>query len=450
MSADVSLASERPVGQRGATASLVLLIAGTAVAAIAAVAYAIALATHPAGSLLNGFDLQVYLDGGAQAIHHPANLYSWEYEGHPNIKFTYTPFAALVFVLGRAISPHAMLYLVAAVSVFALLATIWIALRELGWRSPANRAGLTLLLGGLVFWSEPVQRGLYLGQIELALMGLVVWDLCQSDRRWWKGAATGIAAGIKLIPAIFILYLLLTRRFKQAAVAIAAAAASVAIGFIGLPGTSVSYWFGGSFFEAGRTGFVGDQENQALRGMLVRFAGSVSGGTLPWLAAALIAALIGLAAAMALHNAGYTFAGLMVCGLVAQLDSPISWDHHWVWFIPGAAVLIDAAVRAGSRAAATGWYALAAVVLLLFAAWPNFWYSSGLLQGGLINYAPASSWAQGDNPAFREYHWHGLQLIAGNLYVLIGLALLLVAAVTAFAVARSRGGVTRLLRAPAP
>ena len=450
MSADVDLTSERPVSERGASAGRALLIAGAAVGAVAALAYVAALATHPVSTLLNGFDLRVYLDGAAQAIHHPAHLYTWEYAGHPNIKFTYTPFAALVFAGGRALPFTAMLGLVALVSVFALLATVWIAFRELGWRSLSRRAGVTLLVGGLVFWSEPVQRGLYLGQVELALMAVVVWDLCQSDQRWWKGAATGIAAGIKLIPGLFIVYLLLTRRYKQAAVAAGAAAASVAIGFAGLPGTSVSYWFGGSFFEAGRTGFVGDQENQSLRGLLVRLAGSVDGGTLPWLAAAAGAAVLGLAAAVVLHRSGHTFAGLAVCGLVAQLDSPISWDHHWVWFIPGLAVLIDAAVRSarggreargGRGPAVAGWSVLAGLVLVAFAAWPDFWDASpSLLQEGLINYAPASSWAQGDNPAFAEYHWHGPQLIAGNLYVLVGLALLAVAVAAALRVRRHADG----------
>src|SRR5690348_11236374 len=40
-----------------------LLVAGAIVAAVAAAAYVAALATHPWKSLLNGFDLQVYLGG---------------------------------------------------------------------------------------------------------------------------------------------------------------------------------------------------------------------------------------------------------------------------------------------------------------------------------------------------------------------------------------------------
>ena len=451
MSSDVGLASERPVGERDAGARPALLIAGAVVAAAAAIAYVVALAAHPSRTLLNGFDLSVYLGGAEQALHHPAHLYTWIYKGHPGIQFTYTPFAALVFALGRALPFRALLGLVAAVSAFSLLATIWIAFRELGWRNLANRAGMTLLLGGLTFWSEPVQRGLYLGQVELVLMALVVWDLCQPNGRWWKGAATGIAAGIKIIPGLFILYLLVTRQFKQALVAIAAFAVTVVIGFAVLPGASVTWWLKGNFFQASRTGFVGDQQNQALRGMLTRLVGSVNGGMAPWLVAALAVIVLGLGAAVVLHNSGYTFAGLMTCGLVAQLASPISWDHHWVWIIPALAVMIDAAVRAVRGSLRAWWYALAATVLVLFAAWPDFWYkSAGLLQGGLINYAPASSFAHGDNSAYREYHWHGLQLIAGNLYILAGLALLLVALAVALILARGRGGVARLLRAPAP
>ena len=434
MSTDVGLASERPVSERDVSAGRVLLVAGAVVAAVAAVAYIAALATHPVTSLLKGFDLAVYLGGAEQALYHPAHLYAWTYQGHPGIKFTYTPFAALVFSLGRALPFRALVALVAVVSVFSLLATVWIAFRELGWRSLASRAGATLLLGGVAFWSEPVQRGLYLGQVELALMAVVVWDLTQDDRRWWKGAATGLAAGIKIVPGLFIVYLLVTRRFKQAFVAAGVFAVSVGIGFAVLPRPSVPFWLEGDFFVASRTGFVGSQQNQSLRGLLDRLAGSVNGSMVPWLVVAVVVVAVGLAAAAVLHHAGYAFAGLMVCGLVAQLASPISWDHHWVWVIPGVAVLADAAVRGAARA---WWWALAGALLVVYGAWPDFWSpSAGVLQGGLISYAPTSAFESGDSPAYAEYHWHGLQLIAGNLYVLAGMGVFVVVLVVAWAVAR--------------
>ena len=166
-----------------------------------------------------------------------------------------------------------------------------------------------------------------------------------------------------------------------------------------------------------------------------------------WLVAAVIVGVLGLAAAVILYNSGQTFAGLMACALTALLVSPISWDHHWVWIAPGLALVIDAGVRAAGAARAA-WLALAAAVLVVYGAWPDFWSrTAGLLQGGLINYAPASSFAHGDNPAYAEYHWHGLRLIAGNLYLLGGVALFVVVCVTALRAAREHGGVARSLLA---
>ena len=63
----------------------------------------------------------------------------------------------------------------------------------------AARAGVTLLGAGVLFWTEPVQRTLYLGQIELVLMALIMLDAGGHDRRPWKGAGIGLAAGIKLV-----------------------------------------------------------------------------------------------------------------------------------------------------------------------------------------------------------------------------------------------------------
>src|SRR5271156_2420943 len=168
MRADVGLASGRGRrggrGERGAGAASrqdtlqaggrTLLIVGAAVAAVAAIAYLVALATHPMNAMLKGFDLQVYLGGAHQALHHSHSLYTWYYDGHRGIQFTYTPFAALAFAAGLALPFKALMAVVTVVSLFCLVATIWIASRELGWEKP-SRLGATLLLSGLLLWTEP-------------------------------------------------------------------------------------------------------------------------------------------------------------------------------------------------------------------------------------------------------------------------------------------------------
>jgi alpha-1,2-mannosyltransferase len=422
------MAGARANGSAVSPRGRALLVAGTVVAAVAAVAYVVALATHPWKSLLLGFDLQVYLGGAHEALHHAGRLYAWHYRNDLGIQFTYTPFAALLFALGLGVPFTALMGLVSLASTVALVATVWISFRELGWRPVATRAGATMLVTGLAFWTEPVQRALFLGQVELVLMAVVVWDMCQPDGRRWKGAAVGIAAGIKLVPGLFIVYLLLTRRFRAACVAIGAFLVTALIGFAALPGPSVDWWLRGDFWQAGRTGFVGGQQNQSLRGILTRLAGSVASGQLPWLVAGVVVGALGLAAAVILWRTGRSFAGLMACALTALLVSPISWDHHWVWIAPGVVVLIDAGVRAGRGVARAGWLGLAGLVLVVYGGWPDFWRpGGGLLRGGLISYAPGASFAHGDNRAYPEYHWHGLALLAGNLYLLAGLGMFLVA-----------------------
>jgi alpha-1,2-mannosyltransferase len=412
-----------------------LLAVGIAVSGIALAAYLVAIATHSADTMLKGFDLGVYLQGGELARHAPGTLYSWHQPGHPGIQFTYPPFAAMVFAVLSYISPRTLEDAAAVLSIGALVVTLWIAFRELGVARPA-RWGATLLLAGVCLWLEPVQRALFLGQVELPLMALATWDMCQPDRRRpWKGAGVGLAAAIKLVPLIFIVYLVLTRRIRAAVVALAVFVVTILAGFAALPHASVQWWLHGDFFQAGRTGFVGVGSNQSLRGTLTRLAGSVAHGQPLWLVAGVVVGLLGLAAATLLYNAGRTFEGLMTCALTGLLISPISWDHHWVWIAPFLAVLLVAGVRARDTLARAGWFAGAVVLAVAFGGWPQFWDNrAGLLQGGLIWYAPSTSFASGDSPSFVEYHWHGLQVVAGNLYLLVGGVLFLAVLAAAWAV----------------
>jgi len=90
-------------------------------------------------------------------------------------------------------------------------------------------------------------------------------------------------------------------------------------------------------------------------------------------------------------------------------------------------------------------------VLLVFAPWPgSLWgvhtTGPGNFTHGLIWAAPNTPVTKyvkyGDQPWFREYHWSGLQIIAGNAYVLAGLVLLVILGFTAL--------MSAAVRAPEP
>jgi alpha-1,2-mannosyltransferase len=477
--------------------SRLLPVGGTAFAVVLAgwLAYASA---HLAAYTVDPADLRVYVNGGLIVRHvsPPYSpgfrdpLYDWPLS-KVALKFTYTPFAAVFFAVVSYVPWPVLPRLSQVVNLLLLVAAAWFTMDGLSSGStrgpralprrtrpvasgavaadgqpgsasrgpspePGGRAGLphpgpdwrvklggALLAAAVGLLTEPVFRTLYLGQVNVFLMALIIADLRRPGDRRLKGAATGIAAGIKLVPLVFIPYLLLTRRFRAAAMAAGTFAATVALGFIVIPGDSGDWWLNGLFFSDGRTGFAGWGGNQSLRGLLTRLAGSLNAGSFWWWFAAVGAAVIGLSAAVVLDRAGHSMLAILATALVGLLDSPISWDHHWVWVVPGimaAAWYAWQARRDGRRGAARWCAALAAALLLIFAAWPGALWSvpitgAGDFTNGLIWAGPNSKVTTfmlfGDNPAYLEYHWRGLQNVSGNAFVLTGAALLILLAVVA-------------------
>jgi alpha-1,2-mannosyltransferase len=416
-----------------------LLPAGAVLLALVLAGYVADLVTH-LSYMAAMRDLVVYRDGGlivrhvspAYDPHRASPLYDWT--GQHGVQFTYPPFAAVLFSVASVLSWTAMRWAMTLASMAALGLSLWLVFGALGYRDrPAIRLGATLGVSALALATEPVQQTLSLGQVNLLLMLLVVADLLTvgalvpgGRTRWWHGIGIGVAAGVKLTPLIFIPYLLLTRRYRQAATATGVFAATVALGYAILPGDSGTYWANGLFLKANRIVFLGTRGNQSLRGVLTRLAGSVSSGTVPWLAAAVLVAVAGLVAAALLYRARQPVPAMLACALTGLLVSPLSWDHHWVWVAPGMALLAHLGAVAGRRAVRAAWWAAGILLFLIFASWPQLWNlgQSGLTPAGLGWYAPGTYFATGSKPWYHEFHWHGLQLLAGNSAVLTGLVCL--------------------------
>jgi alpha-1,2-mannosyltransferase len=156
--------------------------------------------------------------------------------------FKYTPFAGLLFTL-LAWLPTEVLVL--GVNLFALLAVIWTGWRMLGYARDHGTFATTVSVGALSLGLQPVMWNMTWGDVNLVLMAIVFLDLSRPDGARFKGIGVGLAAGIKLVPGIFILYLLLTKRFRAAAMSVAAFVVTVGIGFLVLPSHSRIFWSGG-------------------------------------------------------------------------------------------------------------------------------------------------------------------------------------------------------------
>jgi alpha-1,2-mannosyltransferase len=363
-----------------------------------------------AGVQWHMIDLQIY-DWGGRVVRHRRNLYGLTYPG-TNLYFTYPPIAALVFAVLSYLPLTVLKLMSSAGSVAALTAVCWLTWGALGYPRSRARLGGALAITAVAIWAEPVQQTLALGQVNIVLMVITVADLTRPDHVWWKGAGVGLAAAFKLTPLIFIPYLLLTRRFRAAGVALAMFLAAGAVSWAGLPAQSDRYWAGRLFLDAGRLGNEAYIGNQSLLGMLLRLTSSAGLAEVIWAVAALIVAAGGLLLAVTASRRGREMAGVMICALTGLLVSPVSWSHHWVWVAPALVLAADSVVRArpasqgGTGRQRAAW---SAVLALLAVFWSR-----------LIWDVPEQ--------AIQGRGLSGPWLLAGNLYPLAGLVALGLAA----------------------
>ncbi len=272
-------------------------------------------------------DFAVYVAGRQAVVDHvPLYTLAVDTAAFHDMPFTYPPFSALLFTPLSALplTPSALLWTL--LNVAAVAAVLGMALGLAGRRPVAVLAPLALLL-------TPILMTAVLGQLNIVLMLLVLLDFWPRMPARWRGLATGVAAGLKLTPLIFVVYLLVIGRTKDAVRAIGAFAATVGLAFAVLPSDSVDYWFGGIFFDAGRMAVSDQLVNHSLPGLLARLTGGVPIAWL-WLPVCLAVAVFGLVTAARAERRGDPLLGVLVVAATALLVSPVSWDHHFVWAAP--------------------------------------------------------------------------------------------------------------------
>ncbi|URN12615.1 glycosyltransferase 87 family protein [Streptomyces radiopugnans] len=209
-------------------------------------------------------DLTVYLASG-ETVREGASLYDLVIISplYGEMPYLYPPLTALLFFVPLSFLPVGAASLVwNSASLVALGAVVWLSLGIAGVRDDRTRSVLTVVGLVLAACLLPVRIQLIAGQINMFLLLLVLLDFSRRSDRL-RGVGIGIAAGLKITPLIFIVYLLVTRRWAAARNALAAFLATVAVGFLVLPGDAARYW-GGLVFHSSRAGGVFDTPNQSL------------------------------------------------------------------------------------------------------------------------------------------------------------------------------------------
>lgn len=320
------------------------LLAGR-LAVVAAVAAGVAAALYAYGNRHDYFDLRIYMsamrwwaDGN--------DLYDYAQPDRVQgaLYFTYPPFAALLLRPFAALDVQQTIVLFTVGTVAAVVVTTWWLAAPLAGALRQPRWFVTALAVPLVFLIEPIRETITFGQINMLLIVLVLGDLMFAvpGRRWWGGVGIGLATALKLFPGLFIVYLLVTRRWRAAVVASATAAGATLLAAAVAPRASWQFWTEAlwSTDRVGRTDYTG---NQSLQGLLSRLSAPELPHRAVWAVLVLLVTAFGLWRAARAARAGDDLGGLVLTGLVAALISPITWPHHVYWFVPAVVVLLCAA-----------------------------------------------------------------------------------------------------------
>jgi alpha-1,2-mannosyltransferase len=338
----------------------------------------------------NGFfDSKVYLGAVRYWFRDGGMVYDWLRPGTP-YGFTYPPFAGLLMA-PMAFLPLGAVIVIASTATIATTALLmwWFAgplIRRRGW--PPWFAVAVALCLALCF--EPVRETLTFGQVNTLLLTLVAGDVLfgLSRGKRWAGVGIGLATAIKLTPGVFILYLLVTGRWRAAATAIGTAAAATLAAAAIFPDQSREFWTA-ALWDTGRVGVLSYVSNQSIRGYLARLP---IDAVAPYVWIACVLAVLVLWA-WRVRRAD-AFGGLALTGVLSCLISPVTWVHHCVWLLPALVRCVDAGLSGRDRRPL---YLGAAAYVLV---------TSRLLW----------VWEKRPRPP--------LELLGANLYVYLGLALL--------------------------
>jgi len=329
----------------------------------------------------NFVDLHVYI-GGAAALDHPGSLYSYVYADQtPDfpLPFTYPPFAALVFYPLHLLPFGLVAFCWQVGIVAALYGVVRVSQRLLGVTAGEGHR-TTMLWTAVAIWIEPLRSTFDYGQVNV-ILALGVLYAAYSSRWWLSGLLVGVAAGVKLTPAVTGLYFLGMRRWGAAVFSAVVFLATVGLS-IAVIGQQARYYFTDLLGDASRIGPIGTSFNQSWRGGISRILGHDAGYGPLVLGAIAVTAVLALLAWRALGADGERdrLGSLLVVQLFGLLISPISWTHHWVWVVPLMIWLIHGPwrTRPGARLLGWGWLALTVIGVpwLLSFAQPTIWQIS--------------------------------------------------------------------------
>ena len=160
--------------------------------------------------------------------------------------------------------------------------------------------------------------------------------------RWFpRGLLIGVAAAIKLTPALFIVYFVVTKQWRLAIWSSIGFAAATAVAAMVDPAVSWTFWSDVVWNLSDRVDLSGQAiasaGNSSLQGGLAALGTWTASLAMPL---TVLCAAVALWVARDVYRVGRGVDAALVIGLSAPILSPISWIHHWVYLVPAAVTVL--------------------------------------------------------------------------------------------------------------
>ncbi len=293
------------------------------------------------GAPRNEFDLRIYYNALTQ-WRAGSDLYSYAKYDPVNgyLGFTYPPVAAILMSPMTSLSIRPV---VIGSSIGIAASTVGLVLLALRERVQLGRPQLVFATGlatAAAFCLQPISQTAAYGQVNTYLALLVMVDIFVLVRRGsrWAGVGIGLATAIKLTPGIFLLYLVMSGRWRELRVALLTAASATLLAAVCAPSATWHY-FTSALWDSSRVGVLDNTANQSINGMLARIAAPLAPDKLVWFLGAVTIVVVGARRVRRAVVAGDTLLAVTITGLLGVLVSPVSWIHHAVWVLPAMVVL---------------------------------------------------------------------------------------------------------------
>lgn len=291
-------------------------------------------------------DLLVYRAAG-RAILADHSLYAHDFAAVNHspygLAFIYPPFSALLFIplaiVPAGLAKVLMVLLNAAACTIFFGVTVVAALHDWGrlrsWRSltaPISVKTATVVFAAAVVFvfSMPVKATFEFGQVNLILAAAVALDVLVPHLPWPRGLLVGLAVAIKLTPAVFVGYFLVTRQWRALAVSLATATSALALSWLVCPSDTTRY-LTSMVVDPRKFGGLTFASNQSVRGVITRIPALDSVHGVIWGVVTVLVLALATVAIEVSRRSGDTLAGMLSAAFTGLLCSPVSWGHHWVW-----------------------------------------------------------------------------------------------------------------------